>query len=211
LTSVTTGGLVDLSPRRPEGVSPIRLATYTRISTDEDHQPYSLDAQAERLGAYVKSQDGWELVRRFSDQASGATTERPELRRTLVETRAGRFDLLLVYRVDRFSQVGAGPDPAVGGPRRGRCRVQVGDRAVRHDHACWADDGADARGVCRVRTGHDRRPVIAGMERKAARGGWCGGSRPFGYDVDPSTGHLVAPDEAPLVPVMFDRYAPRPD
>ena len=46
----------------------MRVATYTRISTDEDHQPYSLDAQADRLGNYVASQDGWELVRRFTDQ-----------------------------------------------------------------------------------------------------------------------------------------------
>jgi len=28
----------------------MRVATYTRISTDEDHQPYSLESQAERLG-----------------------------------------------------------------------------------------------------------------------------------------------------------------
>lgn len=27
---------------------PVRVATYTRISTDESHQPYSLSAQAER-------------------------------------------------------------------------------------------------------------------------------------------------------------------
>ena len=82
----------------------MRVATYIRISTDEDHQPYSLEAQAERLAAYVKSQPDWELARRFSDQASGATTERPELQRALAEARAGRFDLLLVYRVDRFSR-----------------------------------------------------------------------------------------------------------
>ena len=82
----------------------MRVATYIRISTDEDHQPYSLEAQAERLAAYVKSQPDWELTRRFSDQASGATTERPELKRALAEARAGRFDLLLVYQFDRFSR-----------------------------------------------------------------------------------------------------------
>ncbi len=50
--------------------------------------------------------------------------------------------------------------------------------------------------------------VIAGMERKAARGGWCGGSRPFGYDGETATGYLAPKtDEAPLVPVIFDRYA----
>jgi site-specific DNA recombinase len=82
----------------------MRVATYTRISTDEDHQPYSLEAQAERLGNYVASQDGWELVRRFSDQASGATTERSGLQRALSEAKANRFDLLLVYRVDGFAR-----------------------------------------------------------------------------------------------------------
>ena len=82
----------------------MRVATYTRISTDEDHQPHSLDAQAHRLGSYIASQEGWELARTFSDQASGATTERPGLQRALAEARARRYDLLLVYRVDRFSR-----------------------------------------------------------------------------------------------------------
>ena len=82
----------------------MRIATYTRISTDEAHQPYSLEAQATRLGSYVDSQEGWELVRTFSDQASGATTERPGLERALAAARAQRYDLLLVYRVDRFAR-----------------------------------------------------------------------------------------------------------
>jgi site-specific DNA recombinase len=80
----------------------MRVATYTRISTDEDHQPFSLDAQADRLGNYVASQDGWELVRTLTDQASGATTERPGLQRALAEAKAKQFDLLLVCWVDRF-------------------------------------------------------------------------------------------------------------
>jgi site-specific DNA recombinase len=49
----------------------------------------------------VASQGDWQLVRRFSDQVSGATLERPGLRRALSEAGAGSFDLLLVYRVDR--------------------------------------------------------------------------------------------------------------
>ena len=43
----------------------MRIATYTRISTDEDHQPFSLGAQDERLEAYARTQDGWRIVRRF--------------------------------------------------------------------------------------------------------------------------------------------------
>ena len=187
---------------------PARVATYTRISTDEDHQPYSLEAQAERLGAYVKSQPDWELTRRFSDQASGASTERPGLTRALAEARAGRFDLLLVYRVDRFSRSVRGlaqlledldaagvafrsaTEPFDTTTAAGRMMVQMLGVFAEFERATIVDR------------------VITGMERKAARGGWCGGSRPFGYDVDPQTGYLTpAPSEAPLVPVLFDRYA----
>lgn len=74
----------------------MRIATYTRISTDEELQPYSLEAQATRLAAYAESQGDWQIVRRFTDQASGAVLERDGLERALREAEAGRFDLLLV-------------------------------------------------------------------------------------------------------------------
>ncbi len=37
----------------------MKVATYTRISTDEEHQPYPLEAQATRPGSYIASQEGW--------------------------------------------------------------------------------------------------------------------------------------------------------
>jgi Resolvase, N terminal domain len=82
----------------------VRVATYTRISTDEAHQPYSLPAQAERLSSYIASQPGWSRTREFTDQMTGAVLERPGLERALMEARAHRYDLLLVYRVDRLAR-----------------------------------------------------------------------------------------------------------
>ena len=58
----------------------MRAVICTRISTDEEHQPYSLEAQDTRLGAYIASQDGWELTRRYSGRMTGSVLERPELR-----------------------------------------------------------------------------------------------------------------------------------
>jgi hypothetical protein len=46
----------------------MKVATYTRISTDEERQPFSLEAQGDRLSAYIASQDGWHLVGSFTDQ-----------------------------------------------------------------------------------------------------------------------------------------------
>jgi hypothetical protein len=40
-----------------------RIATYTTISTEEEHQPCSLEAPDERLRSYIRSQEGWERDR----------------------------------------------------------------------------------------------------------------------------------------------------
>lgn len=77
----------------------VRVGVYERRSTDEEHQPYSIEAQDTSLTAYVASQPGWRLVQRFTDDASGATTNRPGLQRALKAARAGLIDVLLVYRV----------------------------------------------------------------------------------------------------------------
>lgn len=83
---------------------PRRVAIYLRRSTDDEHQPFSISAQDSALGKYVTPQPGWTLVATFTDDASGATTDRPGLQQALRAGRAGRFDVLLVYRVDRFSR-----------------------------------------------------------------------------------------------------------
>ena len=82
----------------------LRVGLYTRISTDEDHQPYSLEAQADRLASYVSSQDDWRTFRHYTDQMTGTVLERPGLQRALADAKKGRFDLLLVFRVDRLAR-----------------------------------------------------------------------------------------------------------
>jgi site-specific DNA recombinase len=39
--------------------SEVRAGVYVRRSTDDEHQPYSIEAQDARLAAYISSQPGW--------------------------------------------------------------------------------------------------------------------------------------------------------
>ena len=135
----------------------VRVATYTRISTDEEHQPYSLEAQATRLSAYAESQEEWQIVRRFSDQASGATLERPGARACAQgsDGEAVRSAARLPRRPPLAFGAGAGADPRPA--RQSRGAVSFGDGAVRYGVVGGADDGADARRVRRVRTREHRR------------------------------------------------------
>src|SRR5574341_1298836 len=82
----------------------VRVATYTRRSTDDENQPHSIEVQSTRLDAYVTSQEDWTIVRSYTDDKSGATLDRPGLQQALREARVGVYDLLLVYRVDRLTR-----------------------------------------------------------------------------------------------------------
>jgi site-specific DNA recombinase len=186
----------------------VRVATYTRISTDEDRQPFSLGAQAERLEAYARSQDGWRIVRRFTDQASGATLDRPGLRRALSEAAAGVYELLLVYRVDRLS-------------RSVRQLAEIGesldDFGVSLRSATEPFDTSTAAGKMMLqmlavfaefeRTTIDER-ITAGMERAASEGRWIVGSTPFGYIRDRDKKQIVPdPARVDVVRRIFRMYA----
>jgi DNA invertase Pin-like site-specific DNA recombinase len=87
-----------------------RCAIYTRKSTEEglDQEFNSLDAQREACAAYILSQrhEGWTLVPDYYDDGgfSGGNMERPGLRQLLAEVKAGRVDVIVVYKVDRLTR-----------------------------------------------------------------------------------------------------------
>ena len=186
----------------------MRIATYTRISTDEVNQPYSLGAQSERLASYVASQEDWELVGTFTDQMSGAKLERPGLTNALRAAKAGRFDLLLVYRVDRLSRSVRGLAEVL----ETLDAANVGFRSATEPFDTTSAAGRMMVQMLGVFAEFERATiidrVIAGMERKASQGGWCGGRHPFGYRAAKGEGSLAIDEaESPLIPVVFDLYA----
>jgi site-specific DNA recombinase len=74
------------------------------ISTDEERQPFSLDAQTERLATYIAAQPEWRHVRSYTDQISGKSLDRPGLQQALGDARRCRYELLLVFKVDRLAR-----------------------------------------------------------------------------------------------------------
>jgi len=87
-----------------------RCAIYTRKSSEEglEQEFNSLAAQREACEAYIRSQqhEGWLLARnRYDDGGfSGGNIERPAAQRLLTDIRAGRIDIVVVYKVDRLTR-----------------------------------------------------------------------------------------------------------
>lgn len=88
----------------------MRCAIYTRKSSEEglEQEFNSLQAQREACEAFINSQrheGGVCLCAGYDDGGfSGATLERPALRRLLADIAAGRVDTVVVYKIDRLTR-----------------------------------------------------------------------------------------------------------
>jgi len=188
-----------------------RCAIYTRKSTEEglEQSFNSLDAQREACSAYILSQrhEGWsELSDRYDDGGfSGGSMERPGLQRLLADVRAGRIDVIVVYKVDRLTR--ALSDFAK--------MVEIFDAAgVSFVSVTQAFNTTSSMGRLTLNvllsfaqferevTAERIRDKVAASKRK---GMWMGGAVPFGYEAQDKA-LIVNADEADAVRAIFREY-----
>jgi DNA invertase Pin-like site-specific DNA recombinase len=190
----------------------IRCAIYTRKSHQEglEQDFNSLDAQREACQAYILSQrnEGWACLPEIYDDGgiSGATMERPALKRLLADIEAGRIDAVVVYKVDRLTR-------SLGDFAR---ILEVFDtHGVSFVSVTQAFNTTTSMGRLTLNmllsfaqferevTSERIRDKIAASKKK---GMWMGGLPPLGYDVKDRK-LVVNEAEAETVRHIYRRYA----
>lgn len=89
---------------------PKRCAIYTRKSSEEglEQKFNSLHAQRESCEAFIQSQshEGWVLDKKHYDDGgfSGGTLERPALQTLLSDIKAGKIQVIVIYKIDRLTR-----------------------------------------------------------------------------------------------------------
>ncbi len=85
------------------GPNLLRAAGYRRVSSQEQTEGHSLDAQTVHIQTYVQSQ-GWSLVQIYSDAGISAKkgSRRPAFEQMLKDATSGLFDVVVVDKIDRF-------------------------------------------------------------------------------------------------------------
>ena len=85
----------------------MRAALYARVSTKDQVDGYSLDAQVRAFRSLVKDRD-WVLYREYIEEGRSAHTEnvrkRPVFLEAMEDALAGHYDVIVVHRIDRFSR-----------------------------------------------------------------------------------------------------------
>lgn len=80
-----------------------RCVIYTRVSKNDDSQ--NTENQKEPLKKMAESL-GLEIVGNYSDMASGGNSNRPQFQQMLKDAKERKFDMVLVWSLDRFSREG---------------------------------------------------------------------------------------------------------
>lgn len=190
---------------------PRRCAIYTRKSTEDglEQEFNSLDAQRAACAAYIESQrhEGWSLVPEYYDDGgfSGGSMNRPSLTHLLADVKAGKVDVIVVYKVDRLTR--SLPDFA-------RIVEILDDNDASFVSVTQSFNTTSSMGRLTLNvllsfaqferevTGERIRDKIAASK---ARGMWMGGNIPAGYDVQDRK-LVINPKEAAKVRMIFERY-----
>ncbi len=88
------------------GSKPERVALYLRVSSEEQREAGTIQTQHEFLER-LAAERGFEIVEVYADEGVSGKFhlhERPEGLRLLEEARTGKFDTVLVYKLDRLAR-----------------------------------------------------------------------------------------------------------
>lgn len=186
-------------------------AVYTRKSTEEglDQDFNSLDAQREACLAYITSQkaEGWAPVKATYDDGgySGGNIERPGIQKLLGDIKAGKVDIIVVYKIDRLTRSLMDFAKLV----ELFDKHQVTFVSVTQSFNTTTSMGRLTLNVLlsfaqfeREVTGERIRDKIAASKKK---GIWMGGPVPLGYDLK-DRNLLVNEKESSLVQKIFNLY-----
>jgi DNA invertase Pin-like site-specific DNA recombinase len=160
------------------------VASYTRVSTLEQLEGFGLEVQNGINGDWLRRNPNVVVHGNYQDDAvSGALDSRPAMDRLTADARSGRFDRILVARVDRVGRTGR----AAYQWAWNMADIGVHFISVQEGIDTSTDEGWNAfmRYVTasEMEWWHIRERTRAGREMKVKLGGWPGGPAPYGYRI----------------------------
>ena len=187
----------------------MRAAIYTRVSTSMQEDGFSLKAQKDILMQTIERKD-LQLYRVYSDPGvSGKNLNRPGVQEMIEDMKIGRFDTLLVHKLDRLSRSMGDIISFI---------ELVNNLNVRLIIAAQGQDEIDTRsplgkaflqfnGIwAELYLNNLREETLKGLVRKVSDGGQHISRPPLGYDFDEDKELIVNERESALVRKVFDLY-----
>ncbi len=166
-----------------ERVSDMPVAIYARVSTEEQRERQSIETQLEQARRFCDYQK-LPVYRIFADNGISGTVPldlRPEGSQILREAQLGKFDQLLIYKLDRLGRETRLILNAVAELEKLGVRV----RSITEEFDASSPTGKLMLTMLSGFASHEREVIrersVAGTNRVAGSGAWMGGIVPYGY------------------------------
>ena len=175
----------------------VRIATYARVSSDEQRDRHTVLNQRVALERRLSAEPGPHVFKHYEDDGVSGTIpleDRPDGRALVRDARAGRFSQIWVVRADRLGRDELG----LFHVRRLFDSLDISLHATDENI-----DDAFTFGIQAVVAAHERRKFLErsaeGMNRAAKEGRYTGGIVPLGYTVAGDRGaRRLVPDDSPM-------------
>lgn len=183
-------------------------ALYIRVSTERQaEEGYSLDAQAQRLGAYCQAQ-GWEVDGQhiYTDAGiSGKSTHREQFQAMMQAARAGEIHRIVAMKLDRIARNVKDFLGIVEELKAAGCDLVLIKESfdTSTPHGKFALTMFAAMAELEAATITER--VMSGKAQKASEGGYNGARCPLGYSYDQGAFSIVG-DAADTVRYVFASF-----
>ena len=172
----------------------MRVALYPRVSGHEQEDNYSIPEQIERMKRYCEAKD-WLVYKIYTDSVyTGADMDRPGLQSMIKDCEAGKFDMVLVYKLDRLSRSQKDTLYLIEDVFE---KNNVGFTSMTENFDTSTPHGKFIVGILAVFAQLEREKIkertMIGKKARAAEGKWHGSKWvPIGYDYEDG---LLKPNE----------------
>lgn len=92
--------------RNVRQIKKLRVAAYCRVSTDQEDQLHSFDAQVDYYTRYIGEHENYAMAGIYADEGiSGTNTKkREQFKRMIADCEAGKVDLVITKSISRFAR-----------------------------------------------------------------------------------------------------------
>lgn len=185
----------------------VRVGTYVRVSSVDQIYGYGLDLQKRGIQNCIEANPHWILQKdcQYRDEGlSGTDSTRPGLRMALDDAKAGKYDVLVFWKIDRLG-------------RSLRLIMEIADELASYDVSIRSatepfDSSPNGTFTLQMLSAFaelDRNNILTrtmeGKLSSALRGNYVGGRIPFGYYTK-DRALFIDEDEAYHVKNIFDWF-----
>ncbi len=182
-----------------------KAVIYARYSSERQNEQ-SIGGQVEVCRKWASDND-MEVVDVYPDEAlTGRTDMRPNFQRMIRDAKNGKFDYVIVYKLDRFARNRY--DSAIYKAQLKKYNVRI---VSAMENIADGPEGiileSVLEGMAEYYSANLSQNVLRGMHQRAELGKYMGGTVPLGYKIDKDKNFVIDNNTAFIVKRIYEMYS----